>query len=108
MKPRGGTLLGMSRTVVKDKTVFHEFFQIRPGANGLVLIVQHARNPKPVEFRATRITDSEAIFENPEHDFPQRILYRKLPGGGLLGRIDGVEKGKPKGVDFPYERAACP
>jgi len=107
MRPLGGTLFGMARTVVNGKTVFWEFLQIKPQDGGLVLFVQHSRNPQGVVFRATRISETEAVFENPDHDFPQRILYRKQPGGGLLGRIDGQEKGKPKAVDFPFTRVKC-
>ena len=107
MKPLGGTLFGMARTVSKGKTVFWEFHQIQTRPEGVVLIVQHAKTIKPVEFRAIRISESEVIFENPEHDFPQRILYRKQPDGGLFARIEGREKGKDRGVDFPMKRAKC-
>ena len=40
------------------------------------------------------------------HDFPQRILYRKVEGG-LFARIEGVDKGKPRSVDFPMTAASC-
>ena len=106
MKPVGGTLFGMSRTVVKGKTVFWEFLQIRVQEGGVVLVAQPSSNPKPVTFRATRVSESEVVFENPEHDFPQRILYRKQRDG-LFARIDGKEKGKEKAVDFPMVRVKC-
>lgn len=107
MKPSGGTMFGMSRTVTDGRTVFDEFLQIRTQDGGLVLIVQHSRNPRGVTFTATRVSDTEVVFENPDHDFPQRIVYRKQPDGSLFARIDGKEKGKEKAVDFPMTRARC-
>jgi hypothetical protein len=53
------------------------------------------------------IADDEIVFENREHDFPQRIIYRLLPGFGLLGRIEGVVDGKARSADFPMQRADC-
>jgi hypothetical protein len=51
-----------------------------------------------VKFSAT-----ELVFENPSHDFPQRVIYRKVPDG-LLARIEGVINGKPRGEDYPFKR----
>jgi hypothetical protein len=51
-----------------------------------------------------RAGEGEAVFENLAHDFPKRILYRRLPDGGLLARIegDGTEKQKP--MEFRFSR----
>ena len=50
---------------------------------------------------------TEVIFENPEHDFPQRVIYRLQPDGLLVGRIEGISKGKPRAIDFPMKRVPC-
>ena len=52
------------------------------------------------------MTDSEVVFENATHDFPQRVIYRKVQGG-LFARIEGVDKGKDKHEEFPYKRVSC-
>ena len=33
-------------------------------------------NPLPIAFRLESCTDDSATFENPDHDFPQRLVYR--------------------------------
>ena len=58
-------------------------------------------------FKLTTQTESEAIFENPTHDFPQRIIYRKSADGGMTARIDGVVNGKERHQDFPFKPVAC-
>ena len=42
------------------------------------------------------------IFENPAHDFPQRIIYRKEGAYKLNARIEGPMNGELKRIDFPY------
>jgi len=44
------------------------------------------------------------VFENPQHDFPQRISYKLNPDGTLLAAIDGTKAGKIRRVEFPYKR----
>ena len=103
-KPAGGTLLGMARTIRGEKTVFTEFMRIEPKDGGLVFVARVGAGNTP--FKLVRLTDSEAVFENPAHDFPQRIIYRKQDSG-LFARIEGVDKGKEKGRDFPYKAVDC-
>ena len=46
----------------------------------------------------------EAVFENLEHDFPQRVIYRRC-GADLCARIEGVVKGEARSADWRYRRA---
>lgn len=107
MKPEGGTMIGMSRTVVGEKTREYEFIVIREQEDGIYYIASPS-GQKGTSFRLMRVDDHEAIFENPEHDFPQRISYRRVGDDSLHARIEGNSKGTMRGVDFPMKRAHCP
>jgi len=107
MKPSSGSLLGMARTVVDGKTVMTESLQILQQQGDIVLTVILRFSGKPTEFKMIRLTPDEVVFENPQHDFPQRILYRKQPDG-LLGRIEGEQGGKPRSQNFPMKQTPCP
>ena len=107
LKPAGGTMLGISRTVAEGKTVEFEFMQIRQEANGEILFIAKPSGQPEATFKLSKGTAREVIFENPQHDFPQRVIYRLQGDGSLLGRIEGVSKGKEKAVDFPMTRARC-
>ena len=50
----------------------------------------------------TRASSTEAVFENPQHDFPKRIIYRKGADDSLTASIDGGEG--TKAMSFPYKR----
>jgi hypothetical protein len=106
MAPAGDGMLGMSRTVSRGRIVEHEFLQIRVQNDRLVLIALPARQPEAT-FTLASIGAQTVTFANPAHDFPQRVIYR-LQDGMLVGRIEGEEQGKARGVDFPMRRVACP
>jgi hypothetical protein len=105
MAPAGGSLLGISRTVVNGKTTEYEFLQIRDLPEGLAYIAKPSGQPE-AKFVLRSKTADEIVFENPTHDFPQRVRYR-LNGATLHARVEGTLKGKERGIDFPYARAQC-
>ncbi len=105
LPPSGGTMIGVSKTVVKDKTTEYEFLLLRAGAQGLEYVAKPARQAEAV-FTATKVGNGEAVFENPTHDFPTRITYRPVDGG-LVATIDGTMNGKPRAIDFKYQRGDC-
>jgi len=107
LAPRAGTLIGMARLTRDDRMLSFEFIRIADDQGTLVYSAQPSGRP-PTHFRATALTGNEAKFENPEHDFPQRILYRLTPPDALLARIEGLQDGQPRHVDFPLHRVACP
>jgi hypothetical protein len=106
MRPRAGLMLGAGRTVDGDSVV--EFEQVRLHERGGRLVYAAAPfGQPPAEFESAVVSDSVVTFENPAHDFPQRIIYRRLGADSLVARIEGVRGGKVRGVDFAYRRAAC-
>ena len=107
LPPAGGTMLGVGRTVKNGKTVAHEFMQIRTDAQGRLVFIALPSGQREASFVATSVTDGSVTFENPQHDFPQRIRYAAAPGDRLAARIEGMRNGALRGVDFPMKRVAC-
>jgi hypothetical protein len=106
MKPAGNSMIGMGRTVRNGKTTGYEFMRLEARSDGIYFVALPRENAVETAFKLIRSTSGEFVFENPEHDFPQRVIYR-IDGDRLSGRIEGNNKGKPMSIDFPYKRTAC-
>lgn len=107
MRPRGGSMLGMSRTIRAGRTVGWELVRIETRVDRLVYVAEPSGQAM-AEFVERALTDSSVSFENPEHDFPQRITYRRRGDGGLAARAEGMSGEAPRGFDLAYRRTACP
>jgi hypothetical protein len=105
MLPRAGSMVGMSRTVRGEALAEYELVVIRERADRLVYEAHPSGQPA-AEFLSTSLSDSEVVFENREHDFPQRIGYRRR-GSSLVAWVEGTRDGKARRIEFPYRRAAC-
>ena len=106
MAPRGGIMLSMGRTVRGNTLVEYESVVLRE-QDGRLAYEAHPAGQPPAVFTAQAVSDSTVVFENPAHDYPQRVGYKR-DGDNLLGWIDGMANGKSRRVEFPYHRVSCP
>ena len=88
MVPAGGSMLGMSRTVAGDRTVEFEFLRIEQRGETIYYVASPKGRCPGTDFKLTRVAVQEAVFENPEHDFPKRIVYRKNSDGSMTASVD--------------------
>lgn len=63
-------------------------------------------NRSTVPFRLVSVNQNTFTFENKDHDFPQRIIYRKISDHEMLAWIEGEVNGKLTKIEFPYKRQA--
>ena len=109
MRPAGGTMMGINRTVRNGRTTAYEFMRIveTDDEDGGLLLIASPSGQTTTTFLLASISEDEVVFENPDHDFPQRIGYRRLPNGGLLGWIDGSINDQNRRVEFPMTASGC-
>ena len=101
--PLGGAMLAVSRTVnTSGKMVAFEYLRIVERDGGLVYVAQPG-GAKATEFVLTELTPSRAVFDNPRHDYPKRIVYEFSAEGGLSATIGYLKGGTPRRFEFTRE-----
>ena len=76
-EPRGGVMLGYSRSASGERLREFEFLRIQAGEDGVPAYLAQPGGRPPVAFRLTAHDTASATFDNPQHDFPQRIAYER-------------------------------
>lgn len=107
MKPAAGIMLGTARTIPPGKPAEFEFTQIRQDKDGSIYYVAKPSGQAEASFKLIKLENNEAVFENLQHDFPQRVIYRLEADGTLFARVEATTNGKTRGIDYPYKRAKC-
>lgn len=92
--PSENLLIGMTRYVRNGRVVDFEFTTVERTDSTFVM-TPRPKGVKSDSFPLKEVSDGRATWENPKHDFPQRIIYRRGPDGSLLARIEGTT---PKGA----------
>ena len=102
--PKGNSMIGMHRDVGRGRTLGFEFLRIEQEGDAIVyLSMPNGRSPA-TPFPLKEVSGTRVVFENPAHDFPQRIIYWK-DGADLCARIEGTNNGKEGSQEWRWSPA---
>jgi hypothetical protein len=101
---RGGALLGLHRDVAGERMLAFEFRRIQATPEGTFYFASPGSKP-PVAFKLKELGERRVVFENLQHDYPQRILYWLDATGALHARIEGPQAGKTAPQEWVWTKA---
>ena len=102
MAPKGNVMLGLHRDVKAGRTVSFEFLRIEATAEGITYWASPKGKPA-TPFKLSEARENYAAFENPEHDFPKRIIYW-IADGALHAKIEGPMNGKTVSQEWVWKK----
>lgn len=93
LKNKDTLLFESVRLIEKDKKLHY------------IVSVKNHNNNLPVDFISKEIKDpTSLLFENPVHDFPQAISYKKQGKDSLIAEISGMMNGRMTNQKFPMRK----
>lgn len=97
---------GKSYILKEADTIVFENLRLVQEQNKLIYIptVKNQNDGLPVRFISKTITETELVFENQQHDFPQIISYRKIGADSLVAEISGTKNGQEGKQTFTMKR----
>ncbi|MBD3403183.1 hypothetical protein GF420_09835 [candidate division GN15 bacterium] len=90
--PEGGQVLGMSKEFLPNRPAYIEFERFH-AIEGEVVVTPYPAGRQSVNFALTS-HDPEtrrAVFENPEHDFPTKLVYHRIESDSLVIEVSGPD-----------------
>jgi hypothetical protein len=93
---------GLSYYCQGKDTLHYETIVLEAHANQVLSVatVRGQNQNKPVSFRQTK----PGVFENPKHDYPQKISYRRNAKGQMIAQISGIQNNKQSFETFTMGR----
>ena len=98
------TFEGLAYRTKDRERIITEYLRLEQFGSEIFYTAKVPQNPYPVAFKLVSFTNSIATFENPHHDFPQKIIYTFKQDGSLHARIEGPQNGETVGIDFLFSR----
>jgi len=95
-KENDSTFKGESYFINLKDTVHFEKIKLHQNVEKLIYsaTVVGQNNNKPIDFLMTSAIENTFTFENPAHDYPQKIIYKKVSESSFVATISGKQQGK--------------
>jgi len=101
LPPVGGVLVGLGRTRTNERTTGYEYLRI-VDVDGVQSFIAQPGGRLPTAFKRTAGGEQWVRFENPDHDFPQSIEYRR-EGSALHAEVAGPgDNGEESVISYDY------
>ena len=68
----------VAKSLSNDEVVNYETLRLVAMSDGVFYIVKVTDNELPIPFRLVHCSEGFAVFENPQHDAPRRLIYKLL------------------------------
>lgn len=101
------SLVGSSYYIQNEKDTLHfETMELTEINENLIYeaTVKGENNDESVPFKMTSSTDNVLVFENPKHDYPQKITYKMVKANQLVATISGKINGKVSSESYPMTK----
>ena len=100
--PANGVMVAANLTLLPQGKHMYEFLRIADTDEGVSYFAS-PRGRAPTEFKLKEMGSQRVVFENPEKDFPRRILYWR-EGEFLKARIEGARGDKALSEEWLFAR----
>lgn len=107
MAPRGGLMVGMSRSIRGGEALGYELATIRADAEGRLIYHAEPSGQTPTDFPARSVESGRLEFVNPDHDFPQKIVYVQMDKNFVHAVVFSKADDADPAFLIPYRRTKC-
>jgi len=106
-KENDSTFSGTTYFIINKKDTVHSESIILKQLNDELVYrptVKGQNNDEPVDFKLSSESENSFSFENSKHDYPQKIVYKKVNETSLVATISGMQQGKQSSESYPMKK----
>jgi hypothetical protein len=106
-KENDSTFSGTTYFIINKKDTVHSETIILKQLNDELVYrptVKGQNNDEPVDFKLSSESENSFSFDNPKHDYPQKIVYKKVNETSLVATISGIQQGKESSESYPMKK----
>jgi hypothetical protein len=105
-KVNDSLFIGESYFIKGKDTLHFENIQLKQQGEELfyTTTIRGQNNDKPVTFKQNVEIITQLVFENPQHDYPRKIVYKPFAKDHLLIEISGIQQEKLSAARYSMKK----
>lgn len=105
-KVNDSLFIGESYFIKGKDTLHFENIQLKQKGEELfyTTTIRGQNNDKPVTFKQNVEIMKQLVFENPQHDYPRKIVYKPFAKDHLLIEISGIQQEKLSAARYSMKK----
>jgi len=105
-KVNDSLFIGESYFIKGKDTLHFENIQLKQQGEELfyTTTIRGQNNDKPVTFKQNVEIMKQLVFENPQHDYPRKIVYKPFAKNHLLIEVSGIQQEKLSAVRYSMKK----
>jgi hypothetical protein len=105
-KVNDSLFIGESYFIKENDTLHSENIELKQHGEALyyTTTIQGQNDDKPVTFKQNVEIAKQLVFENPNNEYPRKIVYKPFEKDHLLIEISGIQQEKPSAIRYSMKK----
>jgi len=105
-KANDSLFIGESYFIKEKDTLHSEKIELKQKGENLFYIstIKGQNNDKPITFKHNIEIEKQLVFENPNNDYPKKIIYSQISKDQMIILISGIQQGKPSSTKYSLNK----
>lgn len=105
-KVNDSLFIGESYFIKEKDTLHSEKIELKQQGEELLYTttIKGQNNDKPVTFKQNVEIAKQLVFENPNNEYPRKIIYKPFAKDHLLIEISGIQQEKPSAIYYSMKK----
>ena len=105
-KANDSLFIGESYFIKEKDTLHSEKIELKQKGENLFYIstIKGQNNDKPITFKHNIEIEKQLVFENPNNDYPKKIIYSQISKDRVIILISGIQQGKPSSTKYSLNK----
>ena len=105
-KKNDSLFIGESYFIKEKDTLHSEKMELQQKGENLIYVsnIKGQNEDKPITFKHNITIEKQLVFENPNNEYPRKIVYKPIAKDRIFIEVSGMQQDKPSSIRYSMKK----
>jgi Domain of unknown function (DUF6265) len=105
-KKNDSLFIGESYFIKEKDTLHYEKIELQQKGENLIYVstIKGQNEDKPITFKHNITIEKQLVFENPNNEYPRKIVYKPIAKDRIFIEVSGMQQDKPSSIRYSMKK----